>query len=459
MTTSIKNIKNEIDSRLAGGGLDALACCQLQNAQTILTNEIVTTVANLASLPRADLNEGRFVYVDDINEYRFSSVGEWTDDPDSTLRIVQKQLWIWGGSSGGSGDGTTTCRCSPVREFYSATDWCQVSASGNQHAAAVKTTGQLWTWGSNSCGAIGDGTTVDKCSPVREFCSATDWCQVSAGTSQTVAVKTTGQLWTWGSNVCGKLGDGTTITKCSPVRERCSATDWCQVSATAGHNSAIKTSGQLWAWGSNACGVLGDGTTVEKCSPVREFCSATDWCQVSVGNTGTTTRNLSTAIKTSGQLWAWGYNRFGGLGDGTTTSRCSPVRERCSATDWCGVSAGGCMIAAIKTSGQIWTWGSNVSGRLGTGTVAASSSPVREFCSATDWCQVSAGSYHNTMAVKTSGELWAWGNNAGGKLGDGTTVDKCSPVREISSSTGWCQVSAGRFHSAAILNLTKGFLE
>ena len=408
MTTSIKNIKNEIDSRLAGGGLDALACCQLQNAQTILNNEIVTTVANLASLPRADLNEGRLVYVDDINEYRFSSVGEWTDDPDSTLRIVQKQLWIWGGSSGGSGDGTTTCRCSPVREFYSATDWCQVSASGNQHAAAVKTTGQLWTWG---------------------------------------------------SNVCGKLGDGTTITKCSPVRERCSATDWCQVSATAGHNSAIKTSGQLWAWGSNACGVLGDGTTVNKCSPVREFCSATDWCQVSVGNTGTTTRNLSTAIKTSGQLWSWGYNRFGGLGDGTTTSRCSPVRERCSATDWCGVSAGGCMIAAIKTSGQIWTWGSNGSGRLGTGTVAASSSPVREFCSATDWCQVSAGSYHNTMAVKTSGELWAWGNNAGGKLGDGTTVDKCSPVREISSSTGWCQVSAGRFHSAAILNLTKGFLE
>jgi len=452
MVTSIKNLKTEVDNRLSAGGLSALACCQLQNAQTILDNCIVTSVPNLASLPCSDNNEGRFVYVDDINEYRFSRSFEWTDDLSSNIEILNCQILTWGSNSCGAlGDGTTTTRCSPVREICSATNWCQASA-GSQMTAAIKTGGELWTWGQNLCGSLGDGTAVDKCSPVREFCSATNWCQVSAGDSHMAAVKTIGELWVWGNNLSNRLGDGTAVGKCSPVREICSATDWCQVSAGVSNTAAIKTSGQMWAWGFNSCGRLGDGTTVTRCSPVREICSATDWCQVSSAG------YHAAAIKTNGQLWAWGRNSNGVLGVGTTVQSCSPVREISSAMNWCQVSVGFLHTAAVKTSSQIWTWGDNRCGRLGDGTTTDRCSPVRERCSATDWCQVSAGDRH-TAAIKTSGQIWTWGSNSCGQLGDGTVTSRCSPVRERCSVTDWCQVSGGVFHTAAVKITIKGFLE
>jgi alpha-tubulin suppressor-like RCC1 family protein len=452
MVTSIKNLKNQIDSRLAGGGLDALACCQLQNSQTILNDNIVYSVPNLASLPSAALNEGRLVYVDDINEYRIANDISWTDDVSSGICAYNFNLFSWGYNLNGAlGDGTLTNRCSPVRERCSATDWCQVSA-GPKRVASIKSSGQLWVWGCNTNAALGNGTQTNSCSPVREFCSATDWRQVStSGTFHTAAIKTSGELWTWGYNGCGRLGDGTVTTRCSPIRERCSATDWCQVSVGGNTSSAIKTSGQLWSWGAGSFGQLGDGTSVAKCSPVRERCSATDWCQTSVGFSHTA------AIKTTGQIWTWGYNRYGRLGNGTTINLSSPVREISSSTDWCQVSAG-CHTIAIKTSGELWAWGLNNCGQLGDGTTVAKCSPVREFCSATDWCQLSAGDAHSS-AVKTSGQIWAWGNNGCGRLGDGTTVNKCSPVRERCSATDWCGVSAGGINTSAIRAITKGFLE
>jgi alpha-tubulin suppressor-like RCC1 family protein len=452
MVTSIKNLKNEVDSRLVAGGLDSLACCQLQCAQTVLNNNIVYRVASISVLPSAALNEGRFIYIDDINEYRLSDGIGWLDDFNSTINTYQNQLWSWGRNTCGPlGNGITFDRNSPVREISSSTDWCQVSA-GTIHTTAIKTSGQLWSWGRNSFATLGDGTTIDRCSPVREFCSATDWRRGSAGEFHTAAVKTTGELWSWGSAGNGRLGDGTQTNKCSPVREISSSTDWCQVSAGSFHTAAVKTTGQIWAWGRNNVGQLGDGTSVDRCSPVRERCSATDWCQV------TTACYHSAAVKTTGELWAWGGNLCGRLGDGTTVNKCSPVREFCSATDWCQVSAGVLHTTAVKTTGQIWSWGLNSFSQLGNGITVNSCSPVREICSATDWCGVSTGMCH-TAAIKTSGQIWAWGRNVCGPLGDGTFTNRCSPVREISSATDWCQVSAGCQHTVAINNITKGFLE
>jgi len=408
-------------------------------ALQLLKTNGVFVVSSYGGLPAAASNEGKIYFIEDIETVVWSNGAFW-------LRLLDKaavftQLWSWGRNNCGAlGDGTITERCSPVREISSSTDWCSVSA-GNQ-TAAIKTTGQIWTWGINFCGVLGNGATVDQCSPVREFCSATNWCQVSAGAAVTGAINTSGELWTWGFNLCGGLGDGTLTSRCSPIREFCSATDWCQVSAGT-FSSAVKTSGQIWAWGDNNCGALGNGTTTPRCSPVREISSSTDWCRVSAGSLH------AAAIKTSGQIWTWGRNFCGALGDGATVTRCSPVREFCSATDWCSVSAGSYHTTAIKTSGQIWTWGRNFCGVLGNGTTVTRCSPVREFCSATDWCGVSASCSH-TSAIKTSGQIWVWGCNTCGSLGDGTTVVRCSPVREICSATDWCQVSAGQNNTTAI---------
>jgi len=438
--------------------LNSTACqCSVEDIlfNTISLDKIEPTnrkqCITFTNLPSANtFPNGHIAYLDDAKVPVVASNGDWIGFDGRVIgTFFENQIWTWGTNFYGLlGDGAVYGRCSPVRERCSATDWCQVNV-GRGHTAAIKTSGQLWTWGGNDCGGrLGDGTTVNKCSPVREICSATDWCQVSAGGRHTAAIKTSGQLWSWGRNCAsfiasGSLGDGTVADRCSPVREFCSATDWCLVSAGFCHTAAIKTSGQLWSWGYNSSSRLGDGTATNRCSPVRERCSATDWCSVSAGNVHTA------AIKTSGQIWAWGGNPCGQLGDGATLIRCSPVRERCSATDWCSVNAGSYHTAAIKTSGQIWAWGSNACGRLGDGTTTDRCSPVRERCSATDWCSVSAGRYH-TVAIKTSGQIWAWGGNFCGLLGDGTLTSRCSPVREFCSATDWCHVSSEWCHTAAI---------
>ena len=409
----------------------------------------VFIVNNVSELPNFQQNLGLLYYVRNDEFVYFSTSFGWREIYGGAARAI----FSWGQNNalalGFTDIGITAC--SPVREFCSAIDWCCIASGGGaRHAAALKTSGQLWAWGSGTSGELGNGigiaagTAANRGSPVREICSATDWCEVSAGGYATAAIKTSGQLWVWGCNNCGKIGNGTTVNLCSPVREICSATDWCQVSTGFYATAAVKTSGQLWVWGRNNFGNLGDGTTISKCSPVRELCSATDWCQVSSG------RLHTVAIKTSGQLWSWGNNVGGRLGDGTTILKCSPVREFCSATDWCQVSGGNSVTTtAIKTSGQLWTWGTNTCGGLGDGTGTSRCSPVREFCSATDWSHVSAGTCH-MAAVKTSGQLWSWGHNGCGRLGDGTVTDRCSPVREISSATDWSQATAGHYFTTAM---------
>ena len=428
-----------------------LLAAETSNANTGISFS-VATVDDLPDLETTSIGTGQIFFVESIGVPVVSTVNEWKGLDGRLLRrdFLIKSIFSWGFNvSGLLGDGTTTNRCSPVREFCSATDWCAVSTNSLRvtQNSAIKSSGQLWVWGSNSCGQLGDGTQTNRCSPVREICSATDWCQIGVGNCHMAAVKTSGQLWAWGqnNNVCPFIGDGTTESKCSPVREFCSATDWHQVGAGGCHTVAIKISGELWAWGRNSCGQLGDGTATTRCSPVREICSATDWCQVSAGNYHTA------AIKTSGELWSWGAGASGRLGVGTTVDRLSPAREICSETDWCQVSAGVSSTVAIKTSGELWTWGRNLCGVLGDGTTVDKCSPVREISSSTDWCQVSVAQAHGA-AIKTTGQLWSWGcNSTLGTLGAGSGGDRCSPVREFCSATGWCQVSAGNSSSTAII--------
>ena len=410
----------------------------LENARAIekLSVAGVRSVATFADLPTTAV-DGAVVNVENECNLYFRQSGSW-------ITVANfKKLYAWGCNSVGQiGDGTTTFRCVPTQESTAATDWCAVSAGGN-HTAAVKKTGELYAWGSNSVGQIGDGTLTNRCVPTQECTAATDWCAVSAGCAHTAAVKTTGELYSWGCNVCGALGDGTQTNRCVPTQECTAATDWCAVSAGFIQTAAIKTTGALYAWGCNSRGQIGDGTTVSRCVPTQECTAATDWCAVAAGDRHTA------AVKTTGELYAWGYNIFGQIGDGTTTDRCVPTQESTAATDWCAVAAGNFHTAAVKTTGELYAWGSNGSGRLGDGTVVTKCVPTQESTAATDWCAVAAGYYH-TAAVKTTGELYAWGCNSVGQIGDGTTTIRCVPTQECTSATNWCTVAAGCIHTAAI---------
>jgi len=195
-------------------------------------------------------------------------------------------LWAWGlGASVAFNDIEFYDIIVPTR-VGSDTDWATVS-TGFLEAVAIKTDGSLW------------GVTHDW-SGLTQIGGDTDWETVSARMStHAVAIKNDGSLWAWGSNnTFGMLGDGTTVGKDIPTRIGADS-DWQAASAGMIHSVAIKTDGSLWAWGSNTFGMLGDGTEENKLVPTR-IGTAADWDMVSAGS-------YTLAIKTDGSMWAWGY--------------------------------------------------------------------------------------------------------------------------------------------------------
>lgn len=346
------------------------------------------------------------------------AAGEW-----HTLAIkTDGTLWAWGENANGQvGDGTTVRKYRPTQIGVDS-DWSFVAA-GAHHSVAVKTDGTLWTWGWNSAGQLGDGTTTDRWSPTQ--IGVTGWStalgDIAAGFSHTVALGGDGRLYAWGSNATGQLGDGTNVNRLSPTQIGIDS-DWASVAAGEYHTVALKMGSTLWAWGRNDEGQLGDGSNVNKLSPTR-IGSDTDWNPPAAGARHTV------AVKKGGTIWAWGKNDSGQLGDGTATDRWNPTQIG-SGSDWiASVAAGGAHTIALRaTAGfTLWTWGWNLYGQLGDGTSTSRSSPA-QIGSETDWRYVAAG-YNYALAIKADGTLWAWGRNQRGQLGDGTNVNKSIPTQ------------------------------
>jgi alpha-tubulin suppressor-like RCC1 family protein len=365
--------------------------------------------------------------------------------PQIANQLITPELWVWGDNHYGHlGINDTNRRCTPVTTSAGGANWKQVS-SGGTYTAAIKTDGTLWTWGRNNTGQLGVNDTNNRTTPVTTFAGGTNWKQVSGGYDHAAAIKTDGTLWTWGSNSVGNLGDNTTINRSTPVTTFAGGTNWKQVSCGQ-HTAAIKTDGTLWVWGANALGTLGVNNTTTRCTPVTTFAGGTNWKQVSCIESSHTA-----AIKTDGTLWTWGYNAYGQLGinvAGTTNGRTTPVTTFAGGTNWKQVSCLGRHIAAIKTDGTLWTWGNCDYGQLGTGDTTTRCTPVTTFAGGTNWKQVVGGSY-TTVAIKTDGTLWGWGYNYG-ILGINNTADRCTPVTTFAGGTNWKQVSGVRGHIAAI---------
>jgi alpha-tubulin suppressor-like RCC1 family protein len=352
-------------------------------------------------------------------------------------------LWTWGsGSFGRLGTNDTTNRSTPVTTFAGGTNWKQVS-SGGFHTAAIKTDGTLWTWGLGGSGQLGTNDFGSRSTPVTTFAGGTDWKQVSGARDQhTAAIKTDGTLWTWGAGGSGRLGrDSLDSTKIStPVTTFAGGTNWADTATGApeelytlsfGYRSAaaIKTDGTLWTWGRGRGGALGINDTTDRATPVTTFAGGTNWKQVNAGY------NVMIAIKTDGTLWTWGQQLGGVLGTNDTTNRSTPVTTFAGGTNW-KQSSGYLHIAAIKTDGTLWTWGDGFFGELGTNDTTDRSTPVTTFAGGTDWKQVSAGNAH-TAAIKTDGTLWTWGLGGSGRLGDALDNDKLTPVTTFAGGTNW----------------------
>jgi alpha-tubulin suppressor-like RCC1 family protein len=345
---------------------------------------------------------------------------------------IPPELWGWG-RGGALGNGDSPNVVTPVTTSAGGTNWKQVSC-GNEHTAAIKTDGTLWTWGSAQDGALGNNRTTDSVStPITTFAGGTNWRQVSCGFRRTSAIKTDGTLWTWGYNFAGALGNNLTIDRFTPVTTFAGGTNWKQVSSGRFHTSSIKTDGTLWTWGDNSIGQLGVNVTTNRSTPVTTFAGGTNWKQVDCG------RLHTAAIKTDGTLWTWGDGTDGELGNFATTNRSTPVTTFAGGTNWKQVSGGDGFTAAIKTDGTLWTWGSGGFGQLGINATGIRSTPVTTFTGGTNWKQVDTGLWH-MAAIKTDGTLWTSGDTTGNQAGG---VDTLTPTTTFAGGTNWKQVSVG----------------
>jgi alpha-tubulin suppressor-like RCC1 family protein len=253
------------------------------------------------------------------------------------------------------------------------------------------------------------------------------------------------ELWVWGFGASGRLGNNDTTNRSTPVTTFAGGTNWKQVSCGYSWTTAIKTDGTLWTWGFGGSGRLGTNDLTQRSTPVTTFAGGTDWKYVDAGN------RFTAAIKTDGTLWIWGNNADARLGtNDATPDRSTPVTTFAGGTNWKQISLGYSHAAAIKTDGTLWVWGNNYRGKLGTNDVDITrSTPVTTFAGGTDWKQVSSGS-DNTAAIKTDGTLWIWGRGAVGRLGTNDTINRSTPVTTFAGGTNWKQVSSGDAYTAAI---------
>lgn len=308
----------------------------------------------------------------------------------------------------------------------------------------------MYTWGYNTIGQLGDNTTSSRTSPVTVVGGITNWRRISSNQRHKLGVTTSGVLYAWGYNGFGQLGDNTTSSRLSPVTVIGGITNWSQISAGYRHSLGLTAAGILYAWGRNDNGQLADGTTTSRSSPVTVTGGITTWNKIAAAAFG----EFSFGITSAGVAYAWGNNGTGRLGDNTTTNRSSPITVVGGITSWSQIAGGLNHAVGVTTSGIAYAWGYNGQGRIGDGTTVSKSSPVPVIGGITNWSQVSAGRF--SLALTSAGILYAWGRNNEGAVGDNTTSNRSSPVTVVGGITNWLQISAAENHS--IGHTTNGIL-
>jgi alpha-tubulin suppressor-like RCC1 family protein len=361
---------------------------------------------------------------------------------------VNGSVACWGSNSAGQlGDGTTTNRQTPVAVSGLSGGVAAVSASHN-HTCAVLGSGGLKCWGDNPFGQLGDGTTADRVTPVDVSGLSGDPAVVAPGATHTCALLADGGVRCWGHNNVGQAGDGSTGDRATPVGVVGLAGGIVFTPATArstalgvGHTCVVTTAGGVECWGRNTYGELGDGTTTNRSAPVPVPGLTSGVAAVVLG------ANFTCALTAGGGVKCWGYNASGQLGNGTTTNSPTPVDVN-TVTTAISVTAGAGHACAITTPGpSVRCWGDNGYGQLGDGTTTDRTTPVTAMLGGS----VSAGGYH-TCAVTTASGLQCWGRNNYGQLGDNSTVDQPSPDWVSGLTNGVNAVSAGLYHSCALLS-------
>lgn len=326
-------------------------------------------------------------------------------------------------------------------------------AGGGNHSVGMRSEGTVWTWGSNSNGQLGIGSSDSSTHtiPLQVKLNSTTFLTgialVGAGTSHSLAIKSSdGSVYGWGSDSAGQLGDNSTATQqVYPVQAKTTATGnpiligITDIAGGAAHTIALKSDGTVWTWGSNSSGQLGNGGTTSRklADQVKTSNSVflTGVAAISAGD------NFSVAVKTDGTVWAWGDNSSGQIGIGSTQTQKYAVQVTLSGggalTGVKRVECGSTHVIAVKTDGTVWSWGNNTNGQLGNGTTTQAKNPVQVKINSTTFFTganaVAAGTSHSAI-LKTDGSVYACGLNTSGQLSINSNTQQLYPTQSVSSA-------------------------
>ncbi|MDO9016936.1 MAG: hypothetical protein Q8S73_20275 [Deltaproteobacteria bacterium] len=365
----------------------------------------------------------------------------------------------WGDCNGAPSDGcetdlrTSATHCGVCRNACRTGDVCGAGicadvavtqiAAGYGHACAVRRSGVVTCWGFNGAGALGDGTDAERGSPVL-VTGVVDAVEVDAGPNLTCVRRRSGGVLCWGLGEFGSLGNGTnTPVQFAPVPVS-GITDAESLSVGEAFACVRSASRGVLCWGFNADGQLGDGTTTNRNEPVAVAMpgGATLLGRPSAGTFGTACAKSASTI----EVYCWGHNLGGAIGDGTTTNRSIPTRT--TVFDAADVTSGGGTVCSRDRGNGVYCWGSNYTGAVGNGSsLDRFLTPQVALLGTSDAAQLSMGNGH-VCVRRTTGAVVCWGSNNYGELGDGTTTWRRTPVSVLGLADA-VEVTAGSSFTCA----------
>jgi alpha-tubulin suppressor-like RCC1 family protein len=261
-------------------------------------------------------------------------------------------IWGWGANTSRQlADGVVNDKLIPLQMGYD-NKWVNIS-SGSDYHIAIKSDGTLWGWGAAGVYQLGFYSPSGVVGIPTQIGTDNKWIKIATGGSQSYGIKSDGTLWTWGDNSYGQAGLGSTSVITAPTQI---GTDnkWVEISAGAYFAHAIKSDGTLWGWGDKQYGQIGNGTAGGIVTSPVQIGTDTKWVSVSGGYLHTL------GLKSDGTLWAWGRgDDYGQIGVGAATNSFAPIQVG-SETSWIDMSAVGSASHAVKSNGSMWSWGDDL---------------------------------------------------------------------------------------------------
>jgi alpha-tubulin suppressor-like RCC1 family protein len=359
---------------------------------------------------------------------------------ETSPQLPSQALYSWGSNDwgqlalGSSGQGTPTGVALPSQVAETPDVSFRSVAAGGAFTLGLTVNGQVYAWGTNATGTLGTGSPDDASSP-QPVSVPGAVVAIAAGSSHSLALTAGGQLFAWGANLFGQLGNGTTTGSDVPVPVTMpGGVSFSAIAAGGDHSLAVSSAGQVYAWGANFDGQLGTGNTSPSPVPVAvPGPPGTTFTSVAAGT------SHSLALTLSGQVYAWGLNASGQLGDGTMVDSPSMVAVSMPAgAVVSSIATGAAHSLALTSGGQVFVWGSNVFGQLDSALVDTlpvdSDVPVQPLGLPPLTTFVSiAGALNSSYAITSAGVPWVWGGDAYGQLGDGSPGLNAVPPESMST--------------------------